>query len=101
MPQGQGRSHLLRWWLQLLPNAHVNLGCVQGPLALRLGALGKEIHWVSPAWCQLPCQEDNHHRATAVPRVPLPASPPAPGAQHPLGTLFSLSSSSLRSRMTK
>lgn len=85
MPHGhnQGRSHLLGWWLQLLPNAHVNLGCIQGPLPLWLGTLGKEIHWVSPAWCQPPCQEDSHHHAAIVPRLPLPASFPALGMQVP------------------
>lgn len=76
----QGRSHLLGWWLQLLPNTHVNLGCIQGPLALRLGTLGKEIHWVSSAWCQPPGQEDSHHRATTITRLPLPVSPSALGA---------------------
>lgn len=83
-----GFSHLRRWWLQLLPNAHVNLGYVQWPLTFRLSTLGTE----SPAD---PC---GHPSATTVPKVPLPTflSPSCP-----FRTLFSLSSSSCRSRMTK
>lgn len=65
-----GSCHLLRWWLQLLLNAHVNLGCVQRPLTLRLGTLGTES----------PADLCGHHRAIVVPGVPLsdPSIPSSP-----------------------
>lgn len=65
-----GGCHLLCWWLQLLLNAHVNLGCIQWPLALRLGTLGTES----------PADLCGHHCATVVPEVPLsePSIPSSP-----------------------
>lgn len=62
-----GGCHLLCWWLQLLLNAHINLGCIQRPLALRLGTLGTES----------PADLCGHHCATVVPEVPL-SDPPYP-----------------------